>query len=252
MRELVVPELLFKYKPLITKEDVVRIYDVFHNSRLYFPKISQLNDPLEATGVSMHLAYAGSSFSLLEDRDYIPVQSEKELYRILSFSSDCFSPQMWAYYCANYNGVCLGFSSSNSLSSVQPVNYSDRQEEISEIDPKLSTVLSSALLKKQSGWIAEKEWRFVKKTEACFFAFNPEELVCVILGHEICTRNNQELYNFIHSIIPQNIPIFRTLPGKQSGQINLIENEYEIQHDGLRPNFITSVAQLSHHLQITK
>ena len=244
------PELLFKYRPLVTKEDVIRIYDVFHNNRLYYPKISQLNDPLEGTGASIHLGYAGSTFSYITDTDLTPVQSEKELYRILSFSSDCFSPQMWAYYCANYNGICLGFSGSKSFASVQPVIYNDQKEEIGIIEPNIPAAVLSALLKKQSGWIVENEWRIVEKTDDCYFSFNPKELICVVLGHGICTDSNHELYDFILSIIPKDVHVFRTYPGKQSRQISLIKNGYELPGDGSRPNFIASVDELVNSIQV--
>lgn len=49
---MLLPDLLFKYKALNTKEDLIRTIDIIKNHRLYMPYRKQLNDPFESVAVS--------------------------------------------------------------------------------------------------------------------------------------------------------------------------------------------------------
>lgn len=159
---MVLPDLLFKYKALNSKEDLIRIIDILKNHRLYMPTRKQLNDPFECASVSPDVGgVMGASIMYAADEEPSYLESGRDEYRILAMSEECFSPQMWAYYCSDYSGICMGFSPSKSFSSAMPIRYINEQyvysnEDVYGYDLILEAV-EKGLLIKQKEWSHEKE-----------------------------------------------------------------------------------------------
>ena len=243
------PNIFFKYKSLKNKEDVIRFYDIVTNNRLYFSPCSVLNDPLEGTAFSSSLSYAGCSMPIIYDFEDPIIKGQKNCFKIVSVSSTCFSPQMWAYYCDNYNGVCLCYSSSKSFSSAKNVEYDDVID-CGEIGPNgsvdlMDKIIYSSLYKKQSGWAGEKEWRIVDKTDELFFKYDSSELMAIIVGHRV----DDETVSFIKSVLNNSIPIFKTHPGIHTRCIKVLPYDYYKVMDGVPFDYISNEDELYNYIK---
>lgn len=224
------PIIIFKYKQLLSEKDLKRLSDTIKNNRLFFPTPSQLNDPLEGAALTQMSGFAGFSLFQNADEEFPFIRDNKERFRVLSFSTDCFSPQMWAYYCNNYNGIVLCYNTLGSFSDVVQVVYqSSSKNNLVLTDENWSEdMLRKTLTYKNPGWRHEKEWRLIKKTDEQFFYYRESDFVGVIIGHLL----PEEFKNELKSIIPENIPILRTNPGLQSRKIGLLPFDYKMQYDG--------------------
>ena len=242
---MVLPDLLFKYKALNTKEDLIRIIDILKNNRLYLPTRKQLNDPFECVSVSPAAeGVMGSGIMYAADEEPAFWENGRDEYKILAMSEECFSPQMWAYYCSDYSGICLGFLSNNSFSTARPVRYTDEQYTYTNGDlygPDL--VLKSVekgLLIKQQEWSHEKEWRIISNRNIQYYTYDEKDLMCIIVGY----RMNDETKAFIKNIVPSRVPLLIARPGMISYRLYLQPIDYEHPYDGSERPEITSIQEL--------
>ena len=133
--ENTVPKLLFKFRALTTKTDLIRLVDILENNRLFFPTRKNINDPFELGRTTIQYGgYMGAWQYLQYQREEPMVSEKRERYHFLSLSEDCFSPQLWAYYADTYTGVCLCYSTEKSFRMAKPVVYSSEQRALSEYD----------------------------------------------------------------------------------------------------------------------
>ena len=103
----------------------MRTIDIIKNHRLYMPYRKQLNDPFESVAVSpTGEAVMGASIMYAADEEPTYLENGRDEYRILALSEECFSPQMWAYYCSDYSGICIGFIPNRSFLCAKPIRYS--------------------------------------------------------------------------------------------------------------------------------
>ena len=122
------PQHLYKYVSLTTAVQISRLFDILMSHRLYFPRYTELNDPLEGAAIDIPVGgYAGSSIYKQEDREDPFIGGLKAQYRILSLSDDPCSPQLWAHYAGNYTGACLCFRTDGKFSSAKKVQYFQRK-----------------------------------------------------------------------------------------------------------------------------
>ena len=56
------PELVYKFKAVTTEEKMNQLLEILEEHKIYFPKPSELNDPMEANSVSYSLGVAGDSY----------------------------------------------------------------------------------------------------------------------------------------------------------------------------------------------
>ena len=64
------PQHLYKYVSLTTAVQISRLFDILMSHRLYFPRYTELNDPLEGAAIDIPVGgYAGSSIYKQEDRE---------------------------------------------------------------------------------------------------------------------------------------------------------------------------------------
>lgn len=241
------PELLFKFKNTTTRKDVERVCDILSNNRLYFPKPSQLNDPLEGTGLSPVLSVAGSSISNANDEAHSIIKEYRDSFRILSLSENCFSPQLWAYYCNNYDGVCLCYNATKSFANATPIMYSSETNtynfEKMEKDDIYKTLKKHFQIK-QPDWKSEREWRIVEQTNDNYITYNPDELLCIIIGHNVSKETVKTLQNHIRT----NVKILQTKPGIISRNINFLPLGYIPVYDGSSPTHISELNELEKYV----
>lgn len=242
------PRLLFKYKAMTSAEDIIRVIDILKNHRLYFPVASQLNDPLEGVIRMESSGFAGISIFRNIDEEYPHETGYREKFQILSFSRNCFSPQMWAYYCHEYNGMCLCYKGSNTFSTAQEVEYTSEEYEPDPfVDPRLVfESYEQAFMKKQIEWKHEQEWRIVKNRnkKAIYLNYQANELVGVILGHKL----NNEYSKLIQSIVPAHVQLMITHPGYRTRRIGILPYDYKIQCDGSPQPYIYDLEDMEEYL----
>lgn len=243
-----VPELVFKFKPLISTEDIVRCYDILRNNRIYVPNVAQLNDPFEGVTCPPIEGIAGCSIPIVADEDHSIMLDWKENTHILALSEDCFSPQLWAYYCNDYNGMAFCFYTDSHFRRIKKVEYPNDLVKKGGDDLILSPQkhknhFYKCLLVKELGWKYEHEWRIIKKDRpgTYYLKFEKRELAAIILGHKL----NGEIRQFITSSAA-GIPLFVTKPGSVSGKVHLLpyDKENKYRYDGTKPSFIDTTSKL--------
>lgn len=234
------PKLIYKYRSLTTRSDIVRYFDTLKKNRLYFPILTKLNDPFEGMLCPNNFYVAGVSIFLAADEIYPALEEYKDNTHVLSLSEDCFSPQLWAYYCNDYQGVVLCFYTNKSFKNIKRVQYVDSSYDLGYGDEELSgealyNALANSLLFKTSSWKYEFEWRIIGKDNSNeYFSFDQNELAAIIIGH----NTDNETVSFIRDTLPSDFPLFKTHPGTLSGNVHILPIDYEIQYDGSKPDFI--------------
>ncbi len=242
------PPIVFKYKSLQTEREIERVIDIFQSKSIYWPTCEQLNDPFEGTlGADEVSGWAGKWGFDQFDRRYPFEENLRKEYRVFSVSDTCFSPQMWAYYAGNYNGICIGFYTENNFARLSPVIYRNTRYRYcthllnsSEIDK----VFYENLFVKHKDWSSENEWRLIQKSNQKYITFSDSEIACIIIGDNVEPETAQRIYD----VTDGKIQIFRAIPGARTLQINLLPYGYEVKRNGCQCPYISEVEQLLYTL----
>lgn len=99
--------IFYKFKYL---EPFVQITDLLLTKRLYCPRPSELNDPLEGIlGITLPMSPANAEQHPLKRAMRFWAEAEAELnrYRVCCFSAHPRSLPMWSYYGNGHSGICL-------------------------------------------------------------------------------------------------------------------------------------------------
>lgn len=248
------PNLIFKYRALSSREDIDRFYDILKYSRLYLPTIPQVNDPFEGK-IDISAGVAGDSIRRAMDIDFFVVRECKEHTRLLALSEDCFSPQLWAYYCNNYCGVCLCYYTGKTFSRIQPVSYPEIIEDDGPVTPvsrkQIYDLVKGCMFRKQEGWRYEKEWRMVFQPELDenddiiretkpFLNYESDELAAVIIGDKL----EGSMKEMIRALIPEGVSVFEVHTGAVTGKVKIMEYGYVYPGTGAEPDYIETVEEL--------
>lgn len=230
--------------------DLIRIFDIINNKRMYMPKLDQLNDPFEGTGIELfdRGGYAGSSIPRNADIHDDIILDKKEKYRIMSLSAVFNSPQMWAYYCNDYNGICLGFVTDENFSGISKVVYSSNKEPriYNPESNELEELLADSLREKTVAWKHEKEYRIIRKNQEYFYY--GDALKCIIIGHNL----PEEKKEYIRQIVTSNIRLYITYPGVVTRKLHVLPYEFKVELDGIEPDFIDTIVNLEKDLANNK
>ena len=104
---------LYKYRGLQSFKFLV---DIFLKSRLYAAPYSDLNDPMEGQYL---LSPSGSIDADMEKM----LNSEKDRFRICSFSRNPDNQLMWAHYAEGHRGLVLGVDIREADCEVRDIIY---------------------------------------------------------------------------------------------------------------------------------
>lgn len=239
------PQFVYKYLSVSDITKLLRLRDIITKHRIYFPAYNVLNDPLEGSAVDIPITGSmGHSILRIMDEEDPMISSRKEGYKILSFSSDPRSPQLWAHYGGNYTGVCLCFSTNGAFSKIQKVDYlkdgrppqieEPECEEYSygsseeEEEQTIAELIEDNFLMKQAGWEYESEWRIVEKSQKQYITFKKDELVGIIFGELM----DSQLEKIISSWIRKPTKKMRCIIGKRSFRIRLTRANYHREDSG--------------------
>ena len=249
-------EILFKYLPISTREQLAYRLGTCENNHIFFPNYSQLNDPLEGSGYDFEISgYAGCGITKAVDDEDIVMASIRQKYKILSLSETCFSPSMWAHYADNFHGICIGYWTNGVFSKAQKLEYvsNPKHSEAAngdgyvEDDLVVNKVYKSFFYK-HTDWVYEKEYRIVEESKKQFLEYTPEDVACVILG----TNIEDSICTFLAQSIPKSIRIYRAKIGYRSFGIDLYPFENKIEYDGTTMKFIRNLSELTNELKAQK
>lgn len=225
------PKLLYKYKSLESKKNLLHVLDIIDSGKIYLSDHDKVNDPLEGVGYNINIkGWAGMSIQYYADEELGPIEEMKNQFRILSLSENPQSPQLWAHYADNYKGICLCFTTQGSLSDACKVSYAYKKPERNPRgELQLKKAVRNGFFCKHSGWSYEEEWRIVReKTNDHFLHFEKNELVGVILGQNIDDEDKKEILKRV----PTHIKIMKTKIGYQNPQVNIQPLNYVYEYNG--------------------
>ena len=231
--------MLGKFKPLNSAIDLCRFVDILENKRFYFPRVAELNDPLEGRGSRIMVnGYAGISIALNAGRLPSPVASAIDNSRALCLTSDCRNPQMWTHYADGFKGACVCVNRSGVFDSAAEVQYWECADltgckEFADSYEELEAAAQRALLIKQRGWSYEQEYRIIYKPSESegysYFQFESHDLEAVIIGH--CAA--PEVHEYIRNVCKRlNLPLYTTLIRDLQAKVEIVPEGFRANHDG--------------------
>jgi len=231
MNNILPPKYLYKYKSLLTSDDLDTIKSIISDHQIYMPTYTQLNDPAEGGIIDISSpGYAGCGNYICADEEDPFIKSNKERFRILSLTDNPASGIMWAHYATQYKGVCLCYSTSGSFSNAEPVIYRNARETYFLDYEALDSVIKSSFYYKQEDWSYEHEWRILSETENLFFKYEPKELVGIIIGHAIKEHLKKELVDYIRE--NENLlTVLKSEPGYRTLKVNIMEYDYQYRYE---------------------
>lgn len=205
------PKMLYKFKPEFKDQQDVRRFDsILQNNTIYMPNYKQVNDKLESMNTLIHIGVPGISYAHACGQDHAIIMGRKEEYRLLCLTSNIHSTAMWADYASNYSGYCLVFSTFDSFSKAQKMEYSDQVKYVDGdalSDEEFEVAIKQSLLSKKAEWSYEKEWRILQKKEAGYYSFKQDELLGIVIGHDMDKLHKEYI---LDSCAKRGIPCFTT------------------------------------------
>lgn len=188
---------LYKYKS-VDGDSFNHVCEILRDSRIFFPRPSQLNDPEECKPTSTVgdirdpqyrpaveawvrrcLAYNVPPPSeqriqaelaqltqekletLLKEVDLEYRVSVEDRYRILSLADSALNLHLWNEYAGAFSGVCLKFAVDSRFGTAYQVHYSDgdRTLDLTSVDDYEHLVMTGLI--KRRKWRSEKEFRLI-------------------------------------------------------------------------------------------
>ncbi len=235
------PKVLFKYRPLSTRDDLARVLDIIINQRLYLPTVTQLNDPFEGCSIIINGTWAGCSIPIAVGELQPPMKEALGKYRVLSLAGRYDSPQMWAHYANGFRGICLAISTSSFPYSCEKVEYSNKikHESGSHLEAKGYTpndgcefMARNSLLRKMESWSYENEWRVIVNQDNLdekFLNLGEGAFPFLVLGQNM-QDNLRELISGVCK--EKHIPLFRTHQMPQECCVLPLPNDMQLRYDG--------------------
>ncbi len=205
------PKILYKFKSEFRDQQDVRRFDaILQNNTIYMPNYKQVNDKLESMNTLIHIGVPGISYAHACGQDHSIIMWRKKQYRLLCLTNNIHSTTMWANYASDYKGYCLVFSADDSFSQAKEMDYDNQQKIVdgdSLTDDEFETAIMQSLLSKKAEWSYEKEWRILEKKEAGDYSFKQDELLGIVIGHEMDKLHKEYV---LDSCAKRGIPCFTT------------------------------------------
>ena len=186
--------MLYKYRGL---QSFKFLADIFLKSRLYAAPYSELNDPMEGQYL---LSPSGSIDKDMESM----LNSQRDGFRICSFSKTPDNPLMWAHYAEGHRGLVFGVDICEPDCEVRPIIY-EGPLRISRHNFNSHAPLE-VLSRKLSAWEYEEEVRaFVRNR-----FFIKVEIKELILGSRMSNQDKSLLNELCKRTCP-NVPIHASI-----------------------------------------
>jgi hypothetical protein len=191
------PAVVYRY---INLSDVDRLQELFVDSRLYFPKPGEFNDPFEFKPKRIATNTAGMDREVVEkyidpalERAYERICTELDGYGVCCFSESRANITMWSHYAERHAGACVGFDTGNDF--FQNLNHVDYDYERHDFDlgnDSPEEIVRKVMLRKYESWMNEQEWRLLRKPGGESVRIDPSMLTEVIFGDR-CPESRRKL-----------------------------------------------------------
>lgn len=146
---------MYKYRSL---QNYKWLIDIIINQRFHCAKFFELNDPME--GVFLYTGDALSEMTL--DR----LRTEKNEYKVCSFSSKPEEFLMWSHYADSHRGIVLGVDIDDNRYDVHQVQYKPSEDfQIAITDQNAFSTLD-LLTRKLDFWGYEDEVRVLIRPQS--------------------------------------------------------------------------------------
>lgn len=196
------PSVIYRY---VSLSNVDRLEQLFVQSKLFFARPSQFNDPFEFKPKRMSTDTSGLDVSLVEkyidpslDSLYDAICAELDQFGVCCFSERPDDINMWSYYGDGHKGACVGFETNHHFfEHLQPV---DRNSTRHDIDLKKwePADIVKVMLRKHPGSF-EQEWRLLRKPGGELVQFPLDTLKSIVFG----ARCPQPRQNLVRTLLAQ-------------------------------------------------
>lgn len=248
-------QYLYKYRP----DDIYTI-KLLCEQRLHFSHPSDFNDPFDCKPPCSVYFTEDTILSYVKDQPPFVYEEAKkkiavikesmnndqntliqevehilnELF-VLCFSYNADSSPMWAHYCNNHTGLCLGFSRNEGGSflkkgTIRAVKYVEKRQ-ILDIPHKSEQILP-IITEKFEQWKYEEEVRIIKTPQQMIIngewqnVFNKSALVAMFFGLRMPIER-QEFYMNLCKLCGLNNVVFHRMTMPTDGSYHLIPKQIE-------------------------
>lgn len=242
-------DLLYKYRALdlnrswITAKDykisdnLERVIDMLITKKIYVPTLKKVNDPFEGRYIEYDVpGWAGKTMHTMAKREILvnpfPI---KERY-VLSLSSSPLVEQLWAYYCNNYEGVCIVIKNGPIFNNAKCVKYYKERRNVGmikgdEFDAFIRELNRVNIYYKKREWNHEKEIRIEynkNELDKNFIKCN-DLIVALIIGHNTQQVVKERLIEVCHA---NNIETYCTYLNENDLDIMIVPTDFKYVYDG--------------------
>lgn len=215
------PNSVYKYLDL---ENIDRILEVLVESKLYFAKPSQFNDPFEFKPKRMSLDTSDLEGPLVTQYLDPSLDFSYELIckQLDNFGVSCFSAKkddiiMWSHYAGSHKGMCLGFDTKHEFFKLlSQVSYQPERQELVGSDQE---DIFRVMLRKHTDWKYEDEWRLIQKIGGDRMQF-PENILSSVVFGAYCTAARQSLVRKL--LVGRNVQFYQAIIDKFEFKINIV------------------------------
>ena len=239
--------LLYKYRSLDlnrswvnsteykTSDNLERVIDILESNKIYIPQLKNVNDPFEGRYIEYDvIGWAGKSLHKVAKKEVLinPVPIEDRY--VLSLSSSPLVEQLWAYYCNNYEGVCIVMKNGDTFRNAKCVNYYKERRNVGIIpdnrfDKFISELNNINIYYKKREWSHEKEIRIEYDNNDLDNNFINCDIVALIIGHNTQQIVKDRLIEVCHD---KAIETYYTYLDENDLNIMIVPSEFSYKYDG--------------------
>lgn len=148
---------LYKFRSLCTERDFERIDEIIRTSCFWTSTFFDMNDPME--GVFYFPLSTNEKMTIFTRY----ILSQKNSYKICSFSQTFENPLLWGHYASGFKGVAIEIDVDGN--DIYKVNYMNSIVDIKLDGQPADDIVKEILTTKLTPWAYEREYRFLKKIE---------------------------------------------------------------------------------------
>ena len=242
-------DLLYKYRSLDlnrrwisqTKYEISdnynRVIDMLISKKLYVPTLENVNDPFEGRYIEYDVrGWAGKSMHVAAKKEMILNPNPIKSRHVLSLSASPLVEQLWAYYCNNYEGVCIVIKNGNIFKDAKYVKYYKERRNVGLIsedkfDKFMQELNKVNIYYKKMEWSHEREIRVEYNNKDLDNSFiNCDNLiVALIIGHNTLPIVKDWLIEVCHD---NNIQTYYTYLDENDLNVMIVPSDFDYIYDG--------------------
>ena len=218
------PTVVYRY---INLSDVDRLQELFVDSRLYFPKPSEFNDPFEfkpkritAETADMDREFVEKYIDPALERTYEQICAELDEYGVCCFSESRANITMWSHYAERHAGACVGFETGNGFfKELCHVDYDYQRHDFDLENDTREEIVRKVMLRKYESWMNEQEWRLLRKPGGESVYMDSNMLTEVIFGAR-CPESRRKLVRKL--LEHRNVTFFQAQVDRYEYKLNIL------------------------------